>query len=153
MVLDVRNWKQRVNQVETDSELEAMRRSVNRGAPYGSDRWVKLTAKRIGRGFTIRPRGRLRKHPKSRMSPGMGQINKSTNQQSSESDDHLTIQVTTCGLKQVVFVVSQKETCRQRIDQRPLTQGKTMFNVVVIGLSMERAHVEPYRKLGIEDLA
>jgi len=87
MVLDARNWKQRVNQVETDSELQAMRCSVNRGAPYGIDRWVKLTAKRIGRGFTIRPRGRVRKHPKSRMSPGMGQINKSTKQRIGRSSN------------------------------------------------------------------
>ena len=59
-----RNWKQRVNQAESERELEAMRRSVNREAPYGSDRWVKLTAKRLDLEFSIRPRGRPRNQPK-----------------------------------------------------------------------------------------
>jgi putative transposase len=33
-----RNWVQRVNQPETDAELQGLRRSVNRGAPLGSER-------------------------------------------------------------------------------------------------------------------
>ena len=56
-----RNWKQRVNQAESEPELEALRRSVNRGTPYGSNRWMKLTARRLDLEFRIRPRGRPRK--------------------------------------------------------------------------------------------
>ena len=64
-VIRPRNWKQRVNQAESEREVEAMRRSVNRGAPCGSDRWVKLTAKRLGLEFSIRPRGRPRNQQKT----------------------------------------------------------------------------------------
>ena len=59
-----RNWKKRVNQLETESELEVLRRSVNRGTPYGSGRWVTLTATRLDLEFSIRPRGRPRKQAK-----------------------------------------------------------------------------------------
>jgi putative transposase len=38
-------WTEYVNQVETESELVALRRSVARGAPYGDDRWQRQTAK------------------------------------------------------------------------------------------------------------
>ena len=55
-----RNWKKRVNQLETESELDVLRRSVNRCTPYGGDRWVKLTATRLDLEFSIRPRGRPR---------------------------------------------------------------------------------------------
>jgi hypothetical protein len=32
----------------TEAELEALRRAVNRGAPYGTATWQKTTAKRLG---------------------------------------------------------------------------------------------------------
>jgi putative transposase len=49
---------------EEASELAALRKSVARGAPYGSEAWVRRTVKRLGLESTIRPRGRPRKTPK-----------------------------------------------------------------------------------------
>lgn len=51
-------WVKWVNEPETDSELEALRRSVRRGQPFGSEDWVRRTAKRLDPEGTIRPRGR-----------------------------------------------------------------------------------------------
>lgn len=53
-----RNWVARVNQPETAGELEAVRTSVQRGRPFGSEAWVKRTAKRLGLEPTLRARGR-----------------------------------------------------------------------------------------------
>ena len=58
-----RDWTTWVQRAESPAELEALRRSVVRGAPYGSDRWQKQTALRLGLGATLRPRGRPRKEP------------------------------------------------------------------------------------------
>lgn len=55
------DWVQRVNEPETPAELEAIRNSVVRGAPYGSVSWIEKTAKRFGLESTLRPRGRPRK--------------------------------------------------------------------------------------------
>ena len=55
------NWLQSVNGVETEAELEALRRSVVRGRPYGSESWVNAVVQRLGFQATIRPRGRPRK--------------------------------------------------------------------------------------------
>jgi len=57
------NWLQLVNKPQTEAELEAMRRSVASGRPYGSDGWVQTVVKRLGLQSTIRPRGRPRKRP------------------------------------------------------------------------------------------
>lgn len=53
-----RNWVARVNQPETGEELETLRRSVQRGRPFGDDAWVKRMVKRFGMESTLRPRGR-----------------------------------------------------------------------------------------------
>jgi putative transposase len=53
-----RNWARLVNQPQTEAELEAIRRSVIRGQPYGDDAWVRRMAKRLGLESTLRPRGR-----------------------------------------------------------------------------------------------
>jgi putative transposase len=53
-----RNWVSRVNQPETAAELEALRTSVQRGRPFGSETWVTRTATRLGLEPTLRPRGR-----------------------------------------------------------------------------------------------
>jgi len=45
----------------TDQELEAIRHCVTRGTPFGSERWSKNTAARLGLTHTLRPRGRPRK--------------------------------------------------------------------------------------------
>ena len=53
-----RQWRQPVNQAQTDAEVAALRRSVNRGAPFGQPDWTKRIVKRLGLEVTIRPRGR-----------------------------------------------------------------------------------------------
>jgi len=63
-------WLQYVNQPATEAELEAWRRSVVRGAPYGSDSWQRRTAKRLGLESTLRPRGRPAKKKGSSL-PGL----------------------------------------------------------------------------------
>ena len=56
-----RGWGRRVNAAETEAELEALRRSVERGCPFGGVAWVKRTASRLGLESTLRGRGRPRK--------------------------------------------------------------------------------------------
>ena len=58
-----RKWLEHVNRPQSMAELLAIRQSVLRGQPYGSDAWQQKTAKRMGLEFTFRPRGRPRKHP------------------------------------------------------------------------------------------
>jgi putative transposase len=58
-----RNWVQRVNLLEIESELQSLRRSVNRGSPYGSAQWVGRVVNRLGLASTLRPRGRPRERP------------------------------------------------------------------------------------------
>jgi putative transposase len=55
------NWVGWVNQIQTEAELEAVRRSVTRGCPYGVADWQKEIVRRLGLEFTLRPRGRPRK--------------------------------------------------------------------------------------------
>jgi putative transposase len=55
------HWTEYVNGAETESELEALRRSVMRGAPYGSEIWQKQTAEALGLQSAFRARGRQRK--------------------------------------------------------------------------------------------
>ncbi len=55
------NWVRIVNQPMTEAELAAVRRSVQRSRPYGSDRWQKRMARRLGLEHTLRARGRPRK--------------------------------------------------------------------------------------------
>ena len=40
------------------AELEAIRKSVHRGSPYGGPAWTESTAKALGLESTLRPRGR-----------------------------------------------------------------------------------------------
>ncbi len=54
------NWVWWVNQPQTDTELEDLRHSVNRGTPYGIADWVQRTAKELGIEASLRPRGRPR---------------------------------------------------------------------------------------------
>jgi putative transposase len=55
------NWTQLVNRPQTEGELQALRLSVLRGRPYGGERWVRSTAKRLGLETSLRPRGRPKK--------------------------------------------------------------------------------------------
>jgi REP-associated tyrosine transposase len=56
-----RNWLAHVAQPQTDMELLALRRCVNRGCPYGNDRWTSRTTTALHLESTLRPRGRPRK--------------------------------------------------------------------------------------------
>lgn len=53
-----RKWLQYVNDPETEAELIALRKSANRGTPFGDGDWVTKMAKRLGLGSTIRNPGR-----------------------------------------------------------------------------------------------
>jgi putative transposase len=55
-----RGWLKHVQSPHTEAELEALRRSVVRGAPLGDASWQERTAKRLGLQSTLRPRGRPR---------------------------------------------------------------------------------------------
>ena len=55
-----RNWRECVEQSQTETELDALRRSVQRGTPLGRPDWVGTTAQRLGLESTLRPRGRPR---------------------------------------------------------------------------------------------
>jgi putative transposase len=57
------DWIDQVNRPQTDGEVEALRRSVQRGTPYGSDRWQARTAAKLGLEYTLRPPGRPKKEP------------------------------------------------------------------------------------------
>ena len=46
---------------QSESELAAVRRSVERGQPYGDAAWIRTIAARLGLESTLRPRGRPRK--------------------------------------------------------------------------------------------
>jgi putative transposase len=58
-----RNWVGLVNAVQTEGELDALRRSVRRGCPFGDEVWQQSTAEQLGLEYTLRPRGRPRKKP------------------------------------------------------------------------------------------
>jgi putative transposase len=62
------NWLDLVQQPQTESELAALRQSVQRGTPFGGPRWTHRAARELGLESTLRPRGRPR-NAKSRMSP------------------------------------------------------------------------------------
>ena len=54
-----RQWLRTVNTPQTQKELEAMRRCVNRGRPMGEAGWVEQTAGKTG--ISLRGPGRPRK--------------------------------------------------------------------------------------------
>ena len=56
-----KDWVRRVNRAESQRDLEALRRCVNRGQPFGGEDWVERITKRFGLGSMFRPRGRPRK--------------------------------------------------------------------------------------------
>ena len=55
------DWITRVNRTLTTKEIEAVRASVVRGRPFGSDDWQERTARQLGLESTFHPRGRPRK--------------------------------------------------------------------------------------------
>jgi putative transposase len=49
------------HEAQSQVELEALRRSVRRGCPSGSEDWQRLTVQRLGLDATLCPLGRPRK--------------------------------------------------------------------------------------------
>lgn len=57
------NWVSVVNRDLAKSAIETVRLSVNRGRPFGEEKWVAKAAKRMGLGNTLRERGRPKSKP------------------------------------------------------------------------------------------
>ena len=55
------NWPDWVDEPETEAELAALRRSIVRGAPFGSEAWQKRTAQQLGLQSSLKPLGRPKK--------------------------------------------------------------------------------------------
>lgn len=51
-------WLKHVNQPQNESEVEAIRRSIARGQPFGANLWVEQIVKQLGLESTLRSRGR-----------------------------------------------------------------------------------------------
>ena len=58
-----RNWVAWINRDLNDEQLEGIRICVQRGRPFGPERWVQRTASRLELDFTLRGPGRPRKIP------------------------------------------------------------------------------------------
>ena len=56
------DWVNLVNQPQTEAELEAIRKAVQKGRPLGNEDWQNEIAAQLGLGSTLHPRGRPRKH-------------------------------------------------------------------------------------------
>jgi putative transposase len=59
-----RGWVAWVNRVQNAAEVDALRRSVARGCPFGDDAWTVQAVAKLGLETTLRPRGRPRKTKK-----------------------------------------------------------------------------------------
>jgi len=60
-----KDWLALVNEHQSEAELTALRRCVNRGRPYGNADWIARTAKSLGLESTLRSRGRPRARQQS----------------------------------------------------------------------------------------
>jgi putative transposase len=56
-----KDWVALVNAAQTRAEVDAVRRAVMRGSPFGSESWQRRIAKRLGLEYTLRARGRPKK--------------------------------------------------------------------------------------------
>jgi putative transposase len=56
-------WVEHVNAAQTEAELAAVRRSVQRGNPFGDPSWSDEMVRRLGLESTLRPQGRPKKAP------------------------------------------------------------------------------------------
>ena len=54
-------WVDHVNSPLTESELQALRRCVKRGTPFGDESWTDRAVRELGLESTLRPQGRPRK--------------------------------------------------------------------------------------------
>jgi putative transposase len=57
------DWVSCVNSPQSERELDAVRRCVQRGSPLGDDHWSARTVRRLGLETTLRRRGRPKKSP------------------------------------------------------------------------------------------
>lgn len=55
------SWLRWVNGVMEERDIQRIRQSVNRNAPFGSDTWTAVTAERLGLDASLRPIGRPKK--------------------------------------------------------------------------------------------
>jgi putative transposase len=55
------DWIEQVNVPQTETELEAIRRCLHRGSPYGNAVWTEQVAQQLGLQSTLRCRGRPQK--------------------------------------------------------------------------------------------
>ena len=51
-------WLEHVTSLHSEAKLAAIRRSVNRGSPFGDETWVTTATKKLGLEITTRPQGR-----------------------------------------------------------------------------------------------
>ena len=56
-----KGWDKFVNEPQTEAEVDAIRRCVARGQPYGGEDWVRRTAEQLGLESTLRAPHRPRK--------------------------------------------------------------------------------------------
>ncbi|MEQ1826700.1 MAG: transposase [Pirellula sp.] len=56
------DWDRRIKMEMDSDKIDRIERSIQRGAPFGSDEWVQRTAVKMNLESTLRPRGRPRKH-------------------------------------------------------------------------------------------
>jgi putative transposase len=55
-------WVEHVNAPQSEAELAALRRCVQRGNPFGEESWCDRIVRRLGLESTLRPQGRPQKH-------------------------------------------------------------------------------------------
>ena len=58
------DWTERIHAAETEAELDAVRRSVDRSQPFGSETRQKRTAKLLDLEYTFHKPGRPKKKGK-----------------------------------------------------------------------------------------
>jgi putative transposase len=54
-------WDRLVHENMAEAELDRVKKSIRRGAPFGDDRWKQLAADKLNLESTLRPRGRPKK--------------------------------------------------------------------------------------------
>jgi putative transposase len=56
-----RSWIDLVNEPQTEAEVEAVRKSIERSRPFGQPAWSEDKARELGLEWTFRPQGRPKK--------------------------------------------------------------------------------------------
>jgi hypothetical protein len=60
------NWVDHVNEPQTEAEMQALRQSLRKGLPFGSEAWQQTTADQFGVDLAPRRPGRPRRPPSTR---------------------------------------------------------------------------------------